>query len=522
VRSTGDLKLSQDLLSLSLDISAATGKDLESVSIALSKASMGQMTALQKLGIPLDEDIKKTKDFSKVQDALDKQFGGASAAAADTFGGQLARLGTVWDNLTESIGFAVLNNEYVKDAINLLPDAASNAIAAIGEKGLGGALNVFVDQMGIVGAYAKRFGISVALAYNNMAMDAYNALVTLSIGFAQLIPGFVAAGKEVAANQLRLGLELDANTYYIDDLNKSMKETAAQTKATAIQSERWALIVEKLGGKTTNTTGNITGLGDATSKMADRIKAASSALNTQLKDALDKAKTNLDDAKTSFNDFGKKVSDGLSSAFSFKDAKDFGDETGYGFLQGLRQQVRGIQTYSTNVSKLLEMGLSQDSLQAVLDAGGESGAAIAQQLINGGASAIKETNTLVEASKVAASTIGQQAAYQWYGAGVSNAQSYLQGVEAALVVAQKLLKKKGIKLADIKGIGASFNEAITQPIVEPVNRVQAFNVNSGGMDGSLNITVNAGVGDPVAIGKSIVDALVAYKSRTGSLASVLG
>ena len=94
-----------------MDISAATGKDLESVSIALGKAAGGQMTALQKLGIPLDDDIKKTKDFSKVQEALDKQFGGASAAAADTFGGQLARLSTVWDNLTESIGYAVINNE---------------------------------------------------------------------------------------------------------------------------------------------------------------------------------------------------------------------------------------------------------------------------------------------------------------------------------------------------------------------------------------------------------------------------
>ena len=44
----------------------------------------------------------------------------------------------------------------------------------------------------------------------------------------------------------------------------------------------------------------------------------------------------------------------------------------------------------------------------------------------------------------------------------------------------------------------------------------------GQMGGGINITVNAGVGDPVAIGKSIVDALTAYKSRTGSLTSVLG
>ena len=43
--------------------------------------------------------------------------------------------------------------------------------------------------------------------------------------------------------------------------------------------------------------------------------------------------------------------------------------------------------------------------------------------------------------------------------------------------------------------------------------------NKRGVGGAAgyNVTVNAGVGDPVAIGKSVVDALNAYKSRTGSL-----
>ena len=46
------------------------------------------------------------------------------------------------------------------------------------------------------------------------------------------------------------------------------------------------------------------------------------------------------------------------------------------------------------------MGLSQDALQAVLDAGGESGAAIAAELIKGGVTTILETNALVESSKI--------------------------------------------------------------------------------------------------------------------------
>ena len=45
---------------------------------------------------------------------------------------------------------------------------------------------------------------------------------------------------------------------------------------------------------------------------------------------------------------------------------------------------------------------------------------------------------------------------------------------------------------------------------------------AGAADRGVNITVNTGVGDPVAVGKGVVDALNAYKARTGSLASLLG
>ena len=528
VRSTGDLTTSQDLLGLSLDISAATGKDLESVSIALGKAAGGQMTALQKLGIPLDDDIKKTKDFSKVQEALDKQFGGASAAAADTFGGQLARLSTVWDNLTESIGYAVINNEYVKDALNLLPDAASNAIDAIGEKGLTGALGVFLDQMGIVGAYAKRFGIVVAIAYNDLAAHGYNAISLLTLGLAQLVPAFKRAGDEINNNLMTLGLELDANTYYINDLSKAMTDNAARTKATAVQSERWAQYVEKMGGAAGKTTGKVTNLGGATTKanpkikeMAEKVKAAADALNDRLNDALDTAKKNLDDAKTKFADFGESVSKSLLSGLSFKDAKDAGKDTGASFLTGLRDQTAKLQNFGKMIGNLVKMGLSPSALQLVLDAGADSGAAIATELINGGTDAINETNDLVKATETAADMIGKQAANKWYGAGVSNAQSYLDGVQATFNAAQTALAAPGLTLADIKGIGAAFDNGVSGPSVTPVTPSRSFNDSFGGIGGffdGINVNVQAGlVSTPDQVGQQIIEAIQRAQRRSGQV-----
>ncbi len=107
-RATGDVTQAQELLTLATDISAATGKDLESVSIALSKAYGGNVAGLQKLGIPLDENIVKSKDFNGAVEALTATFGGAADVAANTFSGKLDRLKIVMSELVEQVGSYLL------------------------------------------------------------------------------------------------------------------------------------------------------------------------------------------------------------------------------------------------------------------------------------------------------------------------------------------------------------------------------------------------------------------------------
>ncbi len=107
-RATGDVTKSQELLVLSTNISAATGKDLEAVSIALSKAYGGNVAGLQKLGIPLDENLIKTKDFDGAVKALSATFGGAAEVAAGTFEGKLSRLKIISGELVEQVGSYLL------------------------------------------------------------------------------------------------------------------------------------------------------------------------------------------------------------------------------------------------------------------------------------------------------------------------------------------------------------------------------------------------------------------------------
>ena len=107
-RATGDVGKAQQLTNLAMDISAATGKDLETVSLTLSKAYNGNIGALTKLGIPLDDAIKKSGDFNLVQGELVRLFGGAAKANTETYAGQLAIVTERVGELKESIGVALL------------------------------------------------------------------------------------------------------------------------------------------------------------------------------------------------------------------------------------------------------------------------------------------------------------------------------------------------------------------------------------------------------------------------------
>ena len=103
-RATGDVTKAQDLLTLATDISVGTGKSLETVTLGLSKAYQGNLGSLKRLGIPLDENIVKTKDFDKATQVLSDTFGGSASNAAETYAGKLAITQEKLNEAQESIG----------------------------------------------------------------------------------------------------------------------------------------------------------------------------------------------------------------------------------------------------------------------------------------------------------------------------------------------------------------------------------------------------------------------------------
>lgn len=125
LRSTDSVGESQRGLGLALDISAATGKDLDTVANALGKAYDGNAASLGRLGLGLDKATLKSADMNKITAVLQQKFGGSAAAAAGTYEGQLNRLSAAVDEAKESIGYGLLG------AINDIQGALGGTSGAV-------------------------------------------------------------------------------------------------------------------------------------------------------------------------------------------------------------------------------------------------------------------------------------------------------------------------------------------------------------------------------------------------------
>jgi hypothetical protein len=212
VRSTSDTEKAQQLLATALDISAATGKPLESVANALGKAYDGNTASLGKLGIGLSAAELKTMNFTQVQGKLSDLFGGAAARNADTYAGRIARMQIAFDEAKETIGFALLPIlEKLMGFINnnALPiiNAFSGAFSLNGN-GLGGVIttlgNIIVNTFTpIVNGMIKAFGyVRNAIGDNLDTFKEFGALIATYVapvigtvlGGALQVAGKIAGG----------------------------------------------------------------------------------------------------------------------------------------------------------------------------------------------------------------------------------------------------------------------------------------------------------------------------------------
>jgi hypothetical protein len=192
--STKDTEQAQKLLTLALDISKGSGKDLQTVTEALGKAQDGNTLSLGRLGLGLSKAELSTLTFTEVQQKLADLYGGAAAENADTFEGKIARLKVGFDEAKESLGAALL--PAVEQFITFLNDTGIPTLNAFiaGLTGNGGLNDGFTETQKNAQSFGKAIGVvsGIISGFITFLREAIGLVVSLAnelIRVVNIIPG---------------------------------------------------------------------------------------------------------------------------------------------------------------------------------------------------------------------------------------------------------------------------------------------------------------------------------------------
>jgi hypothetical protein len=169
ISQTGDLQISQTLLSKALDISAGTGADLGTVLDAVNKAAVGNYKSIAALGVGFTAAEAKSMGFVELMQNLDK-YAGSAEAQTKTFAGQLKSFQISAGEATETLGQGFLT------AISIIA-TGSDQLDVFGVK-VENAATQFADLMVGVASNFEKKGLGAYLDFLIINLDVITGQAT--------------------------------------------------------------------------------------------------------------------------------------------------------------------------------------------------------------------------------------------------------------------------------------------------------------------------------------------------------
>jgi hypothetical protein len=169
-QSTGDLEESSKLLGIALDVSAGSGKSLDAVTQAMSKALEGSTGALERL-LPAVKGVDDPIAF------LQERFSGAAEAASNT--DPYTRMQILFGELQEQIGMALL--PYLQDFSDWLAEPGTTEMLQEIVKVIVDMIKQFGQVIGLIVKYKDvLIPLVVTVASLTAAWKAYNVVAAIS------------------------------------------------------------------------------------------------------------------------------------------------------------------------------------------------------------------------------------------------------------------------------------------------------------------------------------------------------
>lgn len=194
VRATGDVGQAQQLLAISTDVAAGTGKDLGAVAIAVGRAHNGQTTALKRLGITVKAGENPIK-------ALSLAFKGNAEAAANL--DPFQRLNVIFGRIQEQVGIALVptlqnfanfmaskeGQGKIQEFVDVVTTALSGVVAFI---------NFIADNFDTLSKLGTIIGtVAVAMGVLNIALNT-NPIILAVGAVGLLVTAFMALNGQIA------------------------------------------------------------------------------------------------------------------------------------------------------------------------------------------------------------------------------------------------------------------------------------------------------------------------------------
>jgi ElaB/YqjD/DUF883 family membrane-anchored ribosome-binding protein len=468
------------LLALSTEIATATGKDLASVSMAVAKASLGSTTALGKLGVPLSDAAKESGNFALAFEELNKQFTGSNAAALDTAAGKIENLSLRFEELKESIGVILLPQVgKATDGLTELSKATDES-ASIGSR-LGnifsGAAKIFdvtdlTDEIAEFGLSLTKSGVR-ALGFGKDAEEAADGVAILNDNLGEFkdeeyVSVFSKFGEALKSARKRLE-EIDEAQKKANDKFKALGDTLKGALNTALTDARNKLQAAKdemkafADATSSAISGNIS-IGNALSGASDGESAYTEALKRRA-DAY--RALNISKATGDIAGYTRALDEVAEAEGAVTSAQSARRSPGQLFAD----QIAKAKKFATDLKTLISppFSLSEAGLSQLINLGIDSGSQVAAELVAGtGSLSVGAINEGLASVGAVAGQLGTSAGSIFRGGAVGAAQ------------------------ADVDRLG----------------RASVTTTNN-----SYSITISAGVGDEVEIGKQVVKYLQAYDKK---------
>lgn len=423
VRATGDVTKAQELLNLALDISSATGRDAEAVSIALAKAQTGNITALTRLGIPLDAAAVKSKDLGAIQRDLATRFAGASDAAANSAEGGMKKLQIALDNTYEAVGYRVL--PVLSDYVTVLNDLSGKLLTAetsnnkffetLKEMAINTPIGKFFAGFNLLNKQIDKYATSIDNARGNQ-YDYTNINQRMNNGLKELTVTTGDNTSKTKSNTDAKKKAKEAAKEYADTLRDRV-QTAMQTVTDKVQAAQ-----DAYDGFKTSLTEQVTGfvsLSDAVKTQDD----AESDLRNALKERMDayaelKKIDPTEDAKAyaAALDAVAAAEAKVGSATATRAASDYS--------KVFQKQIADAKTFAERIQWLVNnQGLGQAGIAQLLNLGPEAGNIVAGDMIDGVNGFTSTTlNQSLEGLTAAGSALGTTGANRFFGGALAGAQ----------------------------------------------------------------------------------------------------